>query len=253
MIHTLKQKLKSLIKPQPTIRTVGRIEESDLQLMRQIRDLRLTYLSENKLISLMETVRAMESANIPGSMIEAGCALGGSSILLAKLKKTGRPMRVYDVFGMIPPPGDQDTPDVHQRYETIVSGQSTGLGGDKYYGYEDELYQKVQHNFATFGLTHQEGELELIKGLVQDTLMVPHPVAFAHIDVDWYDPVMTCLERIYPMLSLGGSIILDDYHDWGGCRRATDEYLAKVAGNFTMDDSAGSMKITKTAVLTGIQ
>ncbi len=61
----------------------------------------------------------------------------------------------------------------------------------------------------------------------------------------WYEPVMTCLMRVFPNLVVGGSIILDDYHDWGGCRKATDEYLRGVVGQFVLDDSTRSMKITR--------
>ena len=87
--------------------------------------------------------------------------------------------------------------------------------------------------------------MSLIKGFVQETMRLDRPVALAHIDVDWYEPVMTCLERVFPNLVDGGSIILDDYHDWGGCRKATDEYLARVVGQFEVDDSARSMKVTR--------
>ncbi len=245
MIKKIKRKLKSILRPQSTDDALKLLNEEDRELITKIKESRLTYLSNTKLTSLVRTVRTIENSEIPGGIIEAGCALGGSAILLAKLKNSQRPLRVYDVFGMIPPPTEDDTPDVHERYKTIVSGNSTGLGGDKYYGYEDDLYNKVLINFSSFDLTPKEGELELFKGLVQDTLVVSESVSIAHIDVDWYDPVMTCLERIYPMLSIGGSIILDDYHDWGGCRKATDEYLRRVVGTFKMDDSAGSMKITR--------
>jgi asparagine synthase (glutamine-hydrolysing) len=57
---------------------------------------------------------------------------------------------------------------------------------------------------------------------------------------------MACLTRVFPKLVCGGSIILDDYYDWGGCRKATDEYLSGVTGQYSLDDSAGSMKITRT-------
>lgn len=69
-------------------------------------------------------------------------------------------------------------------------------------------------------------------------------VAFAHVDVDWYEPVMTCLKCVFPNL-VGGSIILDNYHNWGGSKKATDEYLRDVTGQFVLDDTAGSMKITR--------
>jgi asparagine synthase (glutamine-hydrolysing) len=38
---------------------------------------------------------------------------------------------------------------------------------------------------------------------------------------------------------------LDDYHDWGGCRKATDEYLQGIAGQYALDDAAESLKITR--------
>jgi asparagine synthase (glutamine-hydrolysing) len=85
----------------------------------------------------------------------------------------------------------------------------------------------------------------LIEGLVQETMVITEPVVFAHIDVDWYDPVKTCLQQIWPNLVKGGSLILDDYHDWGGCRKATDEYFRNFVGEFSTDDSYGSMKITR--------
>jgi asparagine synthase (glutamine-hydrolysing) len=76
-------------------------------------------------------------------------------------------------------------------------------------------------------------------------MKIDSPVAFAHIDVDWYDPVMYCIKNISPKLILGGSMIFDDYHAWGGCRKAVDEYLRTVIGQFELNDKAGSMKITK--------
>ena len=229
-------------KAQPSELTV-----EERHLVYRIRDKKLTYLSDRKLTSLITTCRSIEARNLPGIFLEAGCALGGSAILLASVKSSGRPLNVYDVFGMIPSPTNEDTQDVHTRYQTIVEGKSTGIEGDCYYGYIDGLYDVVKQNFASFDIECEDQSVSLIKGLVQDTLVLDHPVAFAHIDVDWYEPVKICLERIFPKLVIGGSIILDDYHDWGGCRKATDKYLQQIVGQFRLDDSAGSMRITKTA------
>jgi hypothetical protein len=220
---------------------------AEQQLISRIRDRKLTYLSDRKLASLVATCRSIEENNLPGIFLEAGCALGGSAILIASTKRRERPFNVYDVFGMIPPPTHHDTQDVHDRYRTIVQGQSTGIGGDRYYGYVEDLYEVVKANLASFGIDCEGHSISLVKGLLQDTMVLDHAVAFAHVDVDWYDPVKTCLERIFPRLVPGGSIILDDYHDWGGCRKATDEFLLQVAGEFSLDDSAGSMRITRTA------
>jgi hypothetical protein len=221
------------------------LSSEDRDLISLIRSSRLTYLSNKKLASVLNTCRSIEASNLPGMFIEAGCALGGSAILIAKTKSWKRPFNIYDVFGIIPPPTSEDTQDVHDRYKVIVEGKSPGIGGDKYYGYHENLYDIVQSNLKEFGIDVKKQSISLIKGLVQDTLKIDRSVAFAHIDVDWYEPVITCLKRIFPYLIPGGSIILDDYYDWGGCRKATDEFLHEVPGQFVLDHASGSMKITK--------
>jgi hypothetical protein len=224
---------------------LAKLSDQDLKLIADIRAQKITYLSETRLASINSTCSSIENANLAGLFIEAGCALGGSSVLIAATKNNERPLFIYDVFEMIPAPTDEDPKDVHERYQTIVQGKSAGIGGDKYYGYLENLYDVVQSNLNSFGINCQKQLVFLIKGLVQDTMVIEQPVAFAHIDVDWYEPVFTSLQRIFPNLVVGGSIILDDYHDWGGCRKATDEFLSEVDGQYTLDDFAGSMKITK--------
>jgi asparagine synthase (glutamine-hydrolysing) len=222
------------------------LRPADRELISRILSRNLTYLSDRKLASLACICRSIEEDNLPGIFLEAGCALGGSAILIASVKRDQRPLFVHDVFGMIPPPTGEDPPEVHDRHRTVVEGKSSGIGGDRYYGYEENLYEMVQSNLKSFGIDCEKQRVSLVKGLVQDTLKITQPVAFAHIDVDWYEPVKTCLRRVFPNLSAGGSIVLDDYYCWGGCRKATDEYLREVAGTFVADGSAGSMKVTKT-------
>lgn len=218
------------------------LTSKERELISRIRSKKLTYLSDMKLTSICRTI---EDTNLPGVFIEAGCALGGSAILIASLKSSESPLFIYDVFDTIPPPTKEDAQEVHDRYKTIIEGKSTGIGGDKYYGYENDLYKVVQSNLKSFGINCEKQSVSLVKGLVQDTMKIEQSVAFAHVDVDWYEPVMACLKCIFPNLAIGGSIILDDYHDWGGCRKAADEYLREVTGQFVLDDSAGSMKITR--------
>lgn len=245
MLQQVKSVIKRILGKGRGEKDLAALSSEDQELISSIRNKKLTYLSNRKLASLATTCHLVEELHLQGIFLEAGCALGGSSILMASLKGVERPLFIFDVFGMIPSPTEEDTKEVHDRYRTIVEGKSQGLGGDKYYGYEENLYDVVQSNLREFGINCEKQSVSLVKGLVQETMKIDQPVAFAHIDVDWYEPVKTCLERIFPNLVVGGSIILDDYYDWGGCRKATDEYLRKVVGQFTLDDSAGSMKITK--------
>jgi hypothetical protein len=243
LLARIKWYLKQFTSSQESL--VKELSPEEYKLIYRIKLKRLTYLSDERLLSIFKTCRLIEESKLSGVFLEAGCALGGSAILIASLKNSKRPLFIYDVFGMIPPPTKEDTQDVHDRYKTIVEGESRGIGGDKYYGYQANLFEIVKSNLNFFGINTLEQSVTLVKGLVQDTMKIEQPVAFAHIDVDWYEPVKTCLERVFPLLVIGGSIILDVYHVWGGCRKATDEYLQKITGQFVLNDSAGSMKITR--------
>ncbi|HEY7615508.1 MAG TPA: TylF/MycF/NovP-related O-methyltransferase, partial [Terriglobales bacterium] len=84
---------------------------------------------------------------------------------------------------------------------------------------------KVAASFTSFGLPPEKNSVQLIQGLYEDTLTDSSPVAFAHIDCDWYRSVMVCLERLMPRLSAGGSVIIDDYFVYSGCRTAVWDYF----------------------------
>lgn len=220
------------------------LESGDRARINRVINDRLTYLAPNRMARIVNTLKQIEKNGVAGDVMEAGCALGGSAIVMAQTKSSGRALKIYDVFGMIPAPSENDGEDVHQRYEVIKSGGSKGIDGDQYYGYEDDLITKVKDGFTRLGVDIETENVHLIKGLVQDTMKVEGPVALAHIDVDWYDPVMVCLERIVPHLSPGGAIIIDDYSDWSGCREATDAYFADKKDQFVFDTTSGSLKIT---------
>lgn len=185
----------------------------------------LSYLGRVALTELHRQVEETERQGISGAIIEAGCALGGSAIVIVAAKSPARQMFVYDVFGMIPPPSPKDGVDVHTRYETILAGKAQGKGNKPYYGYQENLYAVVKSNFIRYGFTPSEHNVHLIQGLFQETLHVNQPVALAHIDGDWYESVTVCLERLEPCLVSGGRLIIDDYYHWSGCRMAVDEYF----------------------------
>jgi asparagine synthase (glutamine-hydrolysing) len=129
---------------------ISGITADDRELISRVRSEKLTYLSDQKMFCLLDTCRSIEIANLPGVFIEAGCALCGSAILIAKTKKYERPFFVCDVFEMIPPATEKDSQDVHDRYKIITDGKSVVIGGDKYYGCQKNLYDIVQSNFRKF-------------------------------------------------------------------------------------------------------
>lgn len=202
------------------------------RLAERVRESRLTYLGVEALSDLHDAVRRVERRRIPGRLIEAGCGLGGSAIVMAAAKGAGRPLFVHDVFAMIPPPGPEDGPDVVARFAEIASGGATGIGGDPYYGYRDDLLEHVQANFAQFGMPADDFDVHFVPGTFEETLWPEGPVAMAHIDGDWYASVHVCLERIAPNVPSGGVMVIDDYDAWSGCRRAVDEWLSSHGGDW---------------------
>jgi asparagine synthase (glutamine-hydrolysing) len=202
------------------------------RLMQQVITQGWTYLNRGALLELHDSIAALERTQPSGIFVEAGCALGGSAIVITQAKATNRPLYVYDAFGMIPPPSERDHGDAHERYAAIKAGRSAGIRGQQYYGYEENLLKKVQDNFARCGLPAAENQVQFVAGFYEETLQIDQPVALAHIDCDWHDSVMTCLERIEPHLVKGGLLIIDDYDEWSGCKRAVDSYFANRKDEF---------------------
>lgn len=210
-------------------------DKKAVAIIRQVRTDKLTYLEPAALVDLYERAQQVEQQGLTGMMIEAGCALGGSAIVLVAGKHSDRPLNLYDTFEMIPSPSIQDGKDAHRRYEVITSGQAAGIKGSTYYGYQENLLQQVKDTFVRYGFQSDEQRLQFIKGFYEETLIIDQPVVLAHIDCDWYDSVMTCLRRIEPYLVSGGVLVIDDYEDWSGCRKAVDDYFADRQAEFLFE------------------
>jgi predicted O-methyltransferase YrrM len=70
-----------------------------------------------------------------------------------------------------------------------------------------------------------------VKGDVLKTLKdrgnLPKSISILRLDTDWYDSTRIELEVLYPLLTPGGIIIIDDYGHWSGARSAVDEFFSK--------------------------
>ncbi len=214
----------------------------------RVRKEEITYLSMQRLRSIVWLMEDINKRGIAGDLIEAGCALGGSAIVLTASKGIERKLSIYDTFEMIPPPGPKDGPDVHRRYEKIAKGEAKGISGeDDYYGYRDDIPDQVRASFESYGFPVDESGVTMVKGLVEDTLAVDGPICFAHVDVDWYSPVTCCLERIVPHLSVGGAVVLDDYLDWSGCNEAANDFFnSPIKNQFSFHARYGHLVIRRT-------
>jgi O-methyltransferase len=84
----------------------------------------------------------------------------------------------------------------------------------------------VKSNFSRYGLLDER--VHFLHGWFKDTL--PNApierLALIRLDGDMYSSTMDSLLNLYPKLSVGGYVIIDDYGGIEACRKAVDEFRA---------------------------
>lgn len=154
---------------------------------------------------------------IPGDFIEAGVWRGGASVMMrAVCEAYGDAIRKVicaDSFEGLPPPNaacyPADTGDKHHTVDVL----SVGLN-------------EVRNTFAAYALL--DGQVEFLKGWFRDTLPgLNRTFAVVRLDGDMYESTAQGLEFLYPQLSPGGYLIVDDFGAVPACRQAVHEYREK--------------------------
>ena len=66
-----------------------------------------------------------------------------------------------------------------------------------------------------------------VEGLVEDTLPAQRPdtISLLRLDTDLYRSTLHELVHLYPLLSVGGILMIDDYGAFQGARLATDQFI----------------------------
>ncbi len=151
--------------------------------------------------------------NIEGAIVEPGCWNGGfARVMQAASSHAGkqRDVWLFDSFEGGPPPLDIDRK---------VTGK---LGKGEPNGADPELCRKAFHGT-------NPGRLHIVKGWFDktfpETLPKVGPIAYLHLDADFYEATKFSLEQMYDQVVPGGIIIFDDYSYYLGCKKAVDEFL----------------------------
>jgi len=174
-----------------------------------------------KLLPLADAVRHIAEHQIPGAMVECGVWRGGSMQAVAwTLLDAGvddRDLHLYDTFeGMSQPTED----DVQTRTrataaDLLARGKAMCIADldDVKVGMRETGYPVDKVHFHP--------------GKVEDTIPehIPDQIALLRLDTDWYESTKHELEHLYPRLSPGGVLIIDDFGSWDGARKATLEWL----------------------------
>lgn len=185
-----------------------------------------TMTSIERMYGLYEACRYVTAARIPGDIVECGVWRGGSSMLAALTlmgSSDARPMWLYDTFEGMPPPGEHDRQWSGEAAEAALSAAPRQAGASNVWAYAPE--DDVRANMASTDFP--EDQLHFVVGKVEDTIpdQAPEQISLLRLDTDWYESTRHELEHLWPRLSPGGVLIIDDYGHWQGARRATDEYF----------------------------
>lgn len=205
---------------------IPELEPRDEDLLAKIRGLSMT--SSIAQWEFIRALRYIDAHNVPGAIVECGVWRGGNLALAGLLRKesgSNREIFAYDTFAGMTAPTEHDGKsvgevDTEKKFEDLERADHNEWC---YASIED-----VRRNFAS--IVGQGSQIRMIKGPVQETLNdpsnLPEEISLLRLDTDFYDSTKIEMETLYPRLQSGGVLIIDDYGEWAGARKAVDEYFA---------------------------
>jgi O-methyltransferase len=171
-----------------------------------------------RLDHLQACIEDVLTRRVPGDLIETGVWRGGTTIFIrAALKAYGdaeRRVWVADSFQGLPKPDAERYPaDADDRHWTR--------------GELAVALDEVRANFARYGLL--DDQVRFLPGWFRDTLPAApiERLAVLRLDGDLYESTFVALQALYPKLSTGGYVIVDDYFAVPACRAAVDDFRAE--------------------------
>lgn len=177
-----------------------------------------TMIGLRRLDNLQFCITDLLRRQVPGDFIETGVWRGGASIFMRGVLKvygdTTRTVWVADSFQGLPPPDPERYPaDKGDRLWTLVP---LAIPLDE-----------VKANFAKYNLL--DDQVRFLVGWFRDTL--PHieagRFALLRLDGDLYESTMDALRHLYPKLSIGGYVIVDDYGAVSACKAAVEDFRSE--------------------------
>src|SRR5689334_6955737 len=174
----------------------------------------MTMIGRVRLDNVERCVRNVIDNGVPGDLIETGVWRGGTAIFMRGLLQAwgvaDRKVYAADSFEGLPPPDVEHYPADEGLDLHLWPGLAVSL-------------DEVRGNFERYGLL--DDQVEFLEGWFRDTLpaLRGHPWSVLRLDGDLYESTMDALDNLYPGLSPGGWVIVDDY-EIPACARAVGDY-----------------------------
>ena len=187
-----------------------------------------TMTSPERIYALIQAVEYIVEARIPGSIVECGVWRGGSMMAAAwALINRGvrdRDLYLFDTYKGMVEPKEVDASDTGQvateKFNAMQSGPNRSAWN--YTSLEDVIGNLAQTSYPT-------ERLHFVKGNVTETLhsVSTEQIALLRLDTNWYESTYAEMKSLFPHLTTGGVLLLDDYGHWQGAKKAVDQYLSE--------------------------
>lgn len=137
---------------------------------------------------------------IPGAIVEFGCYVGTTSLFIRRLldqagQSALREFHVYDSFEGLPPKTAPDT-----------SPSGVDFAAGKLRVSKKEFLRQFHRVHLTPPTIHKGWFNQLTEN------DIPPSIAFAYLDGDFYESILSPLHFVWPRLAPEGVIIVDDYN-----------------------------------------
>ena len=188
-----------------------------------------TMVGLQRLSNIEAIVADVVARKVAGDLVETGVWRGGASIFMrAVLRALGDSRAVWlcDSFSGLPKPDFErypaDAGDTHWQQDVLA------VSADE-----------VRSNFSRYGLL--DNQVRFLVGWFRDTLPdspIEH-IAVLRLDGDMYESTYDALRFLYPKVSPGGYVIVDDFHPVRACRKAVVDYRTAHGISETMHEIDG--------------
>jgi hypothetical protein len=176
-------------------------------------------IGKKRLNNIQYCVETVLEDDIPGDFIETGIWRGGATIFMRGILEaygiTDRVVWAADSFEGVPSPSLAEDSGF-EISASVLPVLAVSL-------------DEVMDLFERYDLL--DAQVNFVEGWFKDTLAkVPiESLAILRLDGDLYESTMDALNPLYPKVSRGGFIIVDDYYSCPPCKHAIDEFRTKHA------------------------
>jgi O-methyltransferase len=184
-----------------------------------------TLTNHEKIYGLIQAVRYLVRADIPGDIVECGVWRGGSMFATARtlleVGDTTRDLYLFDTFDGMTEPGELDV-----RFDGRSAAELMATQDRTTNVWAVARLDEVRSRFDE--IAYPAEKIHYVVGKVEETVPaeLPDQIALLRLDTDWYESTKHELDHAFSRLVPGGVLIIDDYAHWAGSRKATDDFVA---------------------------